>query len=234
MRIIQTNRLRLCLTLAACGLLAACAPGAPATLLPSPGVAASAAATAAATSRPTETSTLSPSATPTVQPSATPTARPSETPAASASPAPTLTPTGALTAAGPFTASGSFFALSVADLQASTQWYMDKLGLKITLQPPKSNGASVVVLEGNGLIVELIQADGSVALTQVAPKLTDRTQLRGLVKAGVIVDDFDQTVARLRANHVTIAFGPYPASAEQRANVIIQDNEGNLIQFFGK
>jgi hypothetical protein len=28
--------------------------------------------------------------------------------------------------------------------------------------------------------------------------------------------------------------GPFPKSATQRANVIVRDNAGNLIQFFGK
>jgi hypothetical protein len=37
----------------------------------------------------------------------------------------------------------------------------------------------------------------------------------------------------LEARDVEIAFGPYPARADQRANVIVKDNAGNLIQFFG-
>jgi hypothetical protein len=30
------------------------------------------------------------------------------------------------------------------------------------------------------------------------------------------------------------SYGPYAKTATQRANVIIRDNAGNLIQFFGK
>src|SRR5262249_51460029 len=131
-------------------------------------------------------------------------------------------------------ASGSFFALSVADINASAKWYAEKLGLTLTTPPTRSDQVAFAVLEGGGLIVELIQHDNGVALTQVAPHVTDRTLLHGLVKAGALIANFDQTVAALRARGVTIAFGPYPASATQRANVIIQDNEGNLIQFFGQ
>ena len=43
----------------------------------------------------------------------------------------------------------------------------------------------------------------------------------------MIVDDFEKTVAMLKARQVEIAFGPFP-------NVIVKDNAGNLIQFFGK
>ena len=114
----------------------------------------------------------------------------------------------------------------MADVNASANWYIDKLGLKITLQPAKSGGATVVVLEGEGLIVELMQVDDGLSLTQIAPGLMDPTRLHGIVKAGVIVDNFDQLVSALRQRKVTIAFGPYPATADQRANVIIKDNDG--------
>ena len=99
------------------------------------------------------------------------------------------------------------------------------------MQPPTANGVSVVVLRGNGLTVELIHQDKGVSLRRCAPTIDDRTLLHGIVKAGVIVDDLDATVAFLRARNVPIAFGPFPATTEQPANLIIADNEGNLIQF---
>ena len=70
-------------------------------------------------------------------------------------------------------------------------------------------------------------------LTAVAPAATDRMLVHGMVKAGMIVDDFDAALARLRERRVPIAFGPYPARAGQRANLILRDNAGNLIQLFG-
>ena len=50
----------------------------------------------------------------------------------------------------------------------------------------------------------------------------------------MIVADLDATVAFLRARNVPIAFGPFPATTEQPANLIIADNAGNLIQFVGR
>ena len=183
-------------------------------------------ATACAASAP-PTSTAAPP--PSVTPSLSPTQTPISSPAPTAMANPSATP-----AATAITATGSFFALSVADLNASAKWYSEKLDMKIVNQPPKTNQASVIVLEGDGFIVELIQQDNGVSLTQIAPALTDRTLVHGIVKAGAIVSDFDQTIAVLRQRNVVIAFGPFPATATQRANVIIQDNEGNLIQFFGQ
>lgn len=148
----------------------------------------------------------------------------------SASTAPTSIPTETSL----ITTSGGFFALSVADINESANWYSEKLGLKIVMQPPKTNQSTLIVLEGGGLIVELIQHDEALPLSEVAPLIGDKTLIHGIVKVGVIVDDFDKTLAILRERNVSIAFGPFPATAEQRANVIIQDNEGNLIQLFGK
>jgi catechol 2,3-dioxygenase-like lactoylglutathione lyase family enzyme len=158
---------------------------------------------------------------------ATPTPLPS-------TPIPNTTPTNVPTDSSIITTTGAFFALSVADINASADWYSEKLGLEIVTQPPKTGAVSVIVLEGGNLIVELIQHDDALPFNEAAPTISDETLIHGIFKAGVIVENFDAIVAILRERNVTIAFGPYPATTEQRANVIIQDNEGNLIQFFGK
>jgi catechol 2,3-dioxygenase-like lactoylglutathione lyase family enzyme len=132
-----------------------------------------------------------------------------------------------------FSAKGAFFALSVADLDASTRWYAEKFGMTVVMHPPKRDNASLAVLEGGGLTVELLQRDDARPLTRAAPSITENPQIYGFFKAGVIVDDFDKTVATLRARGVTIAMGPFPASETQRANVIVRDNAGNLVQIFG-
>jgi catechol 2,3-dioxygenase-like lactoylglutathione lyase family enzyme len=134
----------------------------------------------------------------------------------------------------PFQTSGAFFALSVPDVSATAKWYREKLGMKVVLEPPRSAEASVVVLEGGGLIVELLQHNEAKPLRSIAPNVGENFKVHGVFKAGVIVDDFDRTIAAFRARGITIAFGPYPKSATQRANAIIRDHDGNLIQFFGK
>jgi len=133
-----------------------------------------------------------------------------------------------------FTATGAFFALSVKDLEASSAWYSEKLGLKVTTNLPKQGKTSVAILEGGSLIVELIQNDDALPLNVVAPSVTDNILVHGIFKAGVIVDDLDKLVAVFKQRGVEIAFGPFPSRPDQRSNVIIKDNSGNLIQFFGK
>ena len=132
------------------------------------------------------------------------------------------------------TTSGTFFALSVPDLDASVAWYSAKLGLKTARTMSGPDGGRVAILEGSGLIVELVQLPKAQPLSQAAPSVRDRPYLHGIFKAGLIVDDFDAVVAGLKARDVEIAFGPFPARDGQRANLIVRDNAGNLIQFFGK
>ena len=126
-----------------------------------------------------------------------------------------------------FSATGAFFALSVSDIHASSRWYAEKLGLKVTMNVPAANAPAVAVLEGGGLIVELIQHPEA----KTAGK--DAILSHGFFKAGLIVQDFERTVATLRERGVEIAYGPYQKKADQRANVIIRDNAGNLIQILG-
>lgn len=125
-----------------------------------------------------------------------------------------------------FTAKGAFLALSVADLESSVTWYRDKLGLEV-VDRPATGDVKVAILEGGGLIVELIQHKDAKARGG-----TDSHLQHGLFKSGVIVDDFDGLVAMLREKKVDIAYGPFPSRGKQRANLIVRDNAGNLIQFF--
>lgn len=128
------------------------------------------------------------------------------------------------------TVTGAFFAISVPDLQASTKWYTEKLGLRSIMSVPKRPGASGLnVLQGNGLTVEIQQHDGAQPVTRPAP--SDR---QGIFKVGVYVKDFDATLALLRARGVTIFMGPFPKRNDQPAQVIVRDTSGTLIQFFGQ
>ena len=133
----------------------------------------------------------------------------------------------------PLAATGTFIGISVADLAASTEWYQKAFDLEVTKRIPKTNGAAVTVLEGSGMIVELVQQDTAVALSTAAPSVKDEVQVYGVFKVGLTVNDFDAAIALLRRRGVAIAFGPFPARGNERANAIIRDNAGNLLQVFG-
>lgn len=129
------------------------------------------------------------------------------------------------------TVNGAFFALSVADLNASAKWYSEKLGLTIVTRGDGDKSGPIggfVILEGGGLIVELLKHAAAAPRSSNGPDA-----VQGFFKAGAIVADFDRTVTMLRARGVEIVVGPFAARETARANVIFKDNAGNLIQLFG-
>ncbi len=132
-----------------------------------------------------------------------------------------------------FVTSGAFFAASVADLDASILWYRQNLGLRVIMRPPLREGVAMALLAGGGLEVELIHDPAARPLREAAPGVTHTTHVFGIFKAGVRVEDWDRLVATLRARDVPIAIGPFPPRADQRANLVVRDNSGNYIQFFG-
>ena len=135
---------------------------------------------------------------------------------------------GALTKTATISATGGFVAISVRDVDAATQWYQDVFDLKVTLRTPHERQARIVVLGGPGIIVELVQHDSA------RDEPGDPALRHGLMKGGWIVSDFDSAVAQLRARNIPIAYGPFPSRPNAPANLIVRDNEGNLIQLFGR
>ncbi|HVF39769.1 MAG TPA: VOC family protein [Gemmatimonadaceae bacterium] len=132
-------------------------------------------------------------------------------------------------------ARGSFFALSVSDMAASVSWYRDKLGLSVIMQAARTDAtkSAATVLSGGGLTVELVQHDDAVPLQKFLPTQRGALYVHGIFKVGIIVNDFDATLATLRSRGIEIAIGPFPKRPDQPANAIIRDNAGNYIQIFG-
>ncbi len=132
--------------------------------------------------------------------------------------------------------SGTFFGLSVDDMEASTRWYREKLGLLVIMQAARTDEtrSAATVLQGGGLTVELVKHDEAVPLRNFLPAPRGSLYVHGIFKVGVVVEDFDATIAALRAREVAIPIGPFPKRGDQPANAMIRDNAGNYIQIFGK
>jgi catechol 2,3-dioxygenase-like lactoylglutathione lyase family enzyme len=130
---------------------------------------------------------------------------------------------------------GSFFALSVADVDAASRWYQDKLGFHVVSHgeaPDKV--AKFAILEGDGTIVEMIQHRDARPLAVAAPSVKAAHQLHGIFKAGVVVENLDGVYRRIKERGVPIAYDLMPAKDVPLRSFSIRDGEGNLIQFFGK
>ena len=94
-----------------------------------------AATACAAAATPTVPPTQAPAAT--AAPTSVPTLVPTVAPTTAPTPVSTTAPTASVADNSVFHANGAFFALSVADAAASAEWYQDKLGLEIVLEPPR-------------------------------------------------------------------------------------------------
>ncbi|HWC20566.1 MAG TPA: VOC family protein [Terriglobales bacterium] len=136
----------------------------------------------------------------------------------------------------PFKAvSGAFVAISVPDLDASTNWYEETLGLGIVkhaVSPDKKS--AVTILQGNGLSVELIWLADAVSLSKIAPALHGSHEVQGIFKAGLFVDDLDAALTQLKSRRVSLAFDPFFDASMQCRMFAIHDNNDNILQFFGK
>ncbi len=128
-----------------------------------------------------------------------------------------------------------FVALSVPDLDASAGWYASKLDLRVVKHALAADKKSAVtILEGSVLSVELIWLAHAVPLSKITPELKGTHELNGIFKSGVYVQDLDLALRTLRERNVTFAFEPFFDTAMRCRMFAIRDNNGNILQFFGK
>lgn len=130
---------------------------------------------------------------------------------------------------------GVFFALSVADVNTSSRWYQEKLGLRVISQGEAPNRiAKFALLEGDGTIIELIQHREAKPRAVVAPEAKGAYQVHGIFKVGMVVKDIDGVYREIRKRGVPIAYDLMPTKDVPMRSFSIRDAEGNMIQFFGK
>lgn len=126
---------------------------------------------------------------------------------------------------------GAFFAVSVADLDASVAWYRETLELTPT-RLPGSDTVRVALLQGDGVIVELIEHGDAVTLEEPLPSADRRYLVHGLFKAGFFVADLDATVTRLRERGARFRGEVFQDAVLGARSILLLDNSGNVLQLF--
>lgn len=124
-----------------------------------------------------------------------------------------------------------FFALSVADLDASVKWYSETFDLTVT-RLPKVAPAKVALLQGNGLVVELVEHPGAFDLKARLPELEKPYLAHGLFKVGFFVADLDGIVTRLKARGAVFKGRVFTDPVLGARSILLLDNSGNMIQLF--
>ena len=126
--------------------------------------------------------------------------------------------------------------LSVADLDAQAQWYVDTLGLvrstPFEIAPLGIRGVFVVHAE-HGWAIELLSRDGSRAgLRATDPPSALLTQGYGHIC--LRVDDVDAVYDRLLVAGATDRMSPRPAPEEGVRMAFVADPEGHLIELLDR
>jgi hypothetical protein len=130
---------------------------------------------------------------------------------------------------------GAFFGLSVANVDTVSRWYQDNLGLKVISNGEAPNRiAKFAILEGNGVLIEIIQHSKAQARKSIDPTINDAVQLHGIFKLGMLVRDIDAVYAGLKKREIVIAYDLMRAKDVPMRSFAVRDPEGNLVQFFGK
>ena len=130
---------------------------------------------------------------------------------------------------------GSFCALLVSDANKTAEWYRDYLGFSVTRSVEGPGGASrIIMLEQHGVLMEIIEARDSFKLNSVTQRRTD--QLEGIRKFGIVVDgkNFDALHTSLAGKEATFIGNVFTDDDLKMRSFIVQDNNGNLVQFFSR
>ena len=122
------------------------------------------------------------------------------------------------------------FAISVADLEETIQWYSDIFGFTV-IDRSEIPGAGIKVshMQGTGMILEIFEAAESAPLPEDR-RIPNRDLLtQGNKHISFGVPDGPKAKAELEALGVEIAM---VAEVDGTYGVFIRDNTGNLIEIF--
>jgi predicted enzyme related to lactoylglutathione lyase len=131
-----------------------------------------------------------------------------------------------------FTCRPNGSAVVVSNMDNAVRWYQSVFDLKIKSRIDDPNNAyKVVILESSQLMFELLELKGSIARKDVLAAKGDGIQVQGHFKIGFIVNDIDAVLRHLQTLAIAVPRVWTDPSTKKR-NFLIQDPDGNYIQFF--
>jgi methylmalonyl-CoA/ethylmalonyl-CoA epimerase len=127
----------------------------------------------------------------------------------------------------------AFFAVSVSDLDASTEWYGRILGVEPVRDVVSRDGrARARILRRGNLVVEVIAYEGSAPRGSFLGPGTHALQMQGLFKTGLFVADAEAFHAQLQDRGVDVDRVVMLDEALQWQTFVFRDPDGNRIQVF--
>lgn len=121
------------------------------------------------------------------------------------------------------------FAVAVADLAATIDWYRDKLDFKIEKRftLPDADLEIVKLISSGGVRIELLKQRGGAVTMARGGSLVEP----GCKHVCFHVEDIEATAFELRERGVHLTQEPKFIRESNEKNLWIADNEGNMIEF---
>lgn len=125
-----------------------------------------------------------------------------------------------------------FSAVIVKDVDSSTAWYQSVFDLKVINRiNDTERGIRVMILEASTFLLELIENKSWPDPKKLLADKPEGTRMQGYFKMGFKVADIDACIKRL-AELKIIPERIYTDSDTKKKNFLINDPDGNLVQFF--
>lgn len=118
----------------------------------------------------------------------------------------------------------AFVAVETPDIARAVSWYARVFGAE-TVNSFSETDYEIRILRGPDLIIELVQRKPA------RPNTVEGHS--GLLKSGVVIDDFDHAVQRWTADGITMRGRRIHDRALGLDTVVLEDPDGNMIQVFG-
>jgi catechol 2,3-dioxygenase-like lactoylglutathione lyase family enzyme len=125
-----------------------------------------------------------------------------------------------------------FAAVIVNNVDSSTAWYQSVFDMKIKNRiDDTQNGFRVMIMESSTFLLELIENKSWPDQKKLLSGKPAGTRIQGFFKIGFTVPDMDACLKRLAALKI-IPERIYTDADTKKRNFLINDPDGNLVQFF--
>ncbi len=126
-----------------------------------------------------------------------------------------------------------FFALSVADVDASVDWYERLFAFETSRQVDlPERGLRIRLLARPGALLELIESSAAAPLVRHAPAVERRHEVHGVFKFGFLVADLDEMMDTLEREGVPPRGEVIVEPDGTLRSLQVEDPDGNVVQVF--
>ena len=121
--------------------------------------------------------------------------------------------------------------ISVANLEESVDWYVDKLGFELVRPIDRDPDATMTIalLTRNGFNIELFEIEGAAPLPEYRSDPSASLRVHGLAHFAFRVDDAYAVLEELESKGVEVSFGPN--ESDRSIFFFVNDNSGNSFEF---